>query len=83
VIAAMHHCAQAPIVLSVNAGYQPESTMNRISSDVWDVWGDVVGNVASIAANEYHAKPGHWPDADMLPLGRIGGMVLGFTDLYT
>ena len=50
--------------------------MWRISNDIWDLWhstveypqglGDQFANVAKWAGE---AQPGHWPDADMLPLG--------------
>ena len=53
--------------------------MWRISDDIWDVWhsnvqypqglGDQFANVAKWAGL---AQPGHWPDADMLPLGYLG-----------
>jgi hypothetical protein len=66
--------AHAEILLSVNAGPQPLASMYRISNDVWDVWDDVKGNVAKIAEDLPNQRPGNWPDADMLPLGRIGGL---------
>ena len=53
--------------------------MWRISDDIWDLWhstvaypqglGDQFANVAKWAGK---AVPGHWPDADMLPLGYLG-----------
>jgi hypothetical protein len=55
--------------------------MWRISDDFWDVWkGDpnkafpqsLSGQFAKTAAWAPYAKPGNWPDADMLPLGHIG-----------
>ena len=66
--------ARAEILLSVNAGPQPLASMYRISNDVWDVWDDVKGNVVKIAEALPNQRPGNWPDADMLPLGRIGGL---------
>jgi hypothetical protein len=56
--------------------------MWRISDDFWDHWGPWPGHdwsqglraqfdtAAKWAAT--FAKPGRWPDADMLPLGRLG-----------
>ncbi len=46
--------------------------MARTGADFWDVWQMVkVGfPVAARAVNE--AKPGFWPDLDMLPLGKLG-----------
>jgi alpha-galactosidase len=54
--------------------------MWRISEDVWDIWrgkvaefpqgvGDQFATAAKWAAL---TEPGHWPDADMLPIGRLG-----------
>jgi alpha-galactosidase len=76
------------IVLSLSPGPAPlekteemrqYSQMWRISNDIWDLWhstveypqglGDQFANVAKWAGV---AQPGHWPDADMLPLGRLG-----------
>jgi alpha-galactosidase len=80
--------AGRPIVLSLSPGPAPlEKTdemrkyaqMWRISNDIWDLWhstveypqglGDQFANVAKWAGK---AQPGHWPDADMLPLGYLG-----------
>jgi alpha-galactosidase len=55
------------------------ATMWRISDDVWDVWEKldlnfpttVKGQFARFAAWEQYAKPGNWPDGDMLPLGEL------------
>ena len=55
--------------------------MWRISNDFWDVWAtdpgktfpqSLSGQFALAAAWAPFAKPGNWPDADMLPLGQIG-----------
>ena len=52
--------------------------MWRISDDVWDVWaGDkkfpqsVFGQFARLRAWQPYARPGNWPDADMLPIGEL------------
>ncbi len=77
-----------PIVLSLSPGEAPldqlaelrqYAEMWRISDDVWDLWhsnvaypqglGDQFPRVAKWAPL---AQPGHWPDADMLPLGYLG-----------
>ena len=77
-----------PIVLSLSPGAAPlekaeemrkYAQMWRISDDIWDLWhstvaypqglGDQFANVANWAGK---AVPGHWPDADMLPLGYLG-----------
>ncbi len=53
----------------------------RISDDVWDFWKkdegkrfpqSVKDQFAVIARWREHVKPGNWPDADMLPLGKLG-----------
>ncbi|MGH9503168.1 MAG: glycoside hydrolase family 27 protein [Terriglobales bacterium] len=77
-----------PIVLSLSPGPAPlekieemrkYAQMWRISNDIWDLWhstvdypqglGDQFANAAKWAGK---AQPGHWPDADMLPLGYLG-----------
>lgn len=77
-----------PIVLSLSPGPAPVEKLDemreyaqmwRISNDIWDIWhgeqeypqglGDQFINVAKWAGR---ATPGHWPDADMLPLGYLG-----------
>jgi alpha-galactosidase len=45
--------------------------MWRISNDFWDRWQDLKHQFDLLRAWEAYAKPGSWPDADMLPLGRI------------
>jgi alpha-galactosidase len=46
--------------------------MWRISDDLWDRWVDVLAQFERLAMWAPFARPGAWPDADMLPLGRIG-----------
>ena len=77
-----------PIVLSLSPGAAPLDKLDemrqyaqmwRISDDVWDLWhstvpypqglGDQFANVAKWSGK---AERGHWPDADMLPLGHLG-----------
>jgi alpha-galactosidase len=76
-----------PIILSVSPGPAPlekvealrqYAQMWRISDDIWDLWhsdkpypqgvGDQFANVANWAQ---FSGPGHWPDADMLPIGHL------------
>lgn len=76
-----------PIVLSLSPGEAPiekiaelreYAQMWRISDDIWDLWhsnekypqgvGDQFPRAAKWAAL---SEPGHWPDADMLPLGHL------------
>jgi len=55
----------------------------RISDDFWDVWKDqavaqgsfpqsLTNQFENLAHWEPYAGPGHWPDADMLPIGYLG-----------
>ncbi len=56
--------------------------MWRISGDIWDHWSDwpkprdwsqgLLGQFQLTAKWAPHVEPGHWPDADMLPLGQLG-----------
>jgi alpha-galactosidase len=57
--------------------------MWRISDDFWDIWKadnadgktfpqDLSGQFQRAAAWAEHSGNGHWPDADMLPLGHLG-----------
>lgn len=43
----------------------------RISGDFWDNWPALDRNFNLLASWLPHAGPGHWPDADMIPLGHI------------
>jgi len=77
-----------PIVLSLSPGPAPMdkldelrkySQMWRISNDTWDVWHStqaypqgVVDQFPRAAKWALVSEPGHWPDADMLPLGYLG-----------
>jgi alpha-galactosidase len=69
-----------PIVLSLSPGptnirdaslLSSSAEMWRISNDFWDRWQDLKHQFDLLRAWEPYAKPGSWPDADMLPLGRI------------
>ena len=55
--------------------------MWRISDDFWDHWGvwkghewsqGLLAQFTTSAKWSEHQTPGHWPDADMLPLGHLG-----------
>jgi len=48
------------------------ANMWRISWDFWDRWEDLHKNFALCADWAGHGGPGHWLDADKLPLGHIG-----------
>ena len=56
------------------------SNMWRISDDHWDVWSSngkpfpqgTKDQFARLNDWNHYAKPGTWPDADMLPIGHLG-----------
>lgn len=77
-----------PMILSLSPGptalshaqeVSELSQMWRISEDFWDVW-KATGPFPWGVSDQFnlldkwspYAKPGHWPDADMLPLGFLG-----------
>ena len=69
-----------PIVLSLSPGpaliehawhYETYANMWRITDDFWDKW-ELLYDMFSRAEKWCtHAGAGHWPDADMLPVGPI------------
>jgi len=76
-----------PMVLSLSPGptalenaaeVAEVAQMWRISNDIWDLWINpkpfprtVFSQFETTAAWAQYAKPGNWPDADMLPLGEL------------
>lgn len=72
-----------PIVLSASPGPTEVAradhigrfaNMWRISGDFWDRWKDLNRAFDLVAAWQGVGGPGHWPDADMIPLAHIGIM---------
>jgi hypothetical protein len=77
-----------PIALSLSPGPTPVdkeaeveqyATMWRISNDIWDIWHNAEfypqglnDQFAKVAAWASAPRNGHYPDADMLPLGFLG-----------
>ncbi len=70
-----------PIVLSLSPGpadvarakeYQSYAQLWRISDDFWDRWEDLKRQFDLCRRWSSYTGPNSWPDADMLPLGRIG-----------
>ncbi len=51
---------------------QNHAHMWRISCDFWDDWESLKRQFPRCATWALYQSPGAWPDADMLPLGRIG-----------
>jgi len=69
-----------PIILSLSPGATPvtaaEHVMNhanmwRITDDFWDRWGLLLAMFERLDAWTPYRGPGHFPDADMLPIGIV------------
>lgn len=66
------------IVLSIVGSSIPRqvqkenSHMARLGADFWDVWEMLKRGFPLVAKAVKDAEPGHWPDLDMLPIGKIG-----------
>lgn len=67
-----------PIVLSLSPGPAPVENVRhlrksaqlwRISEDFWDNWESLKHQFELCRKWQSHIMPGHWPDADMLPIG--------------
>ena len=76
---ALHECGR-PMILSLSPGtallekaelYKQISNMWRITEDFWDRWEDLYDMFSKAEKWCTHAGAGHWPDADMLPIGPI------------
>lgn len=76
---ACRHCGR-DIVLSLSPGPAPleqaehlkkYANMWRITDDFWDEWRLLKGMFERAEKWCVHAAPGHWPDADMLPVGAL------------
>lgn len=82
-IEAAHKAIQAtgrPIILSLSPGETPVprgdhvrrfAQMWRISDDFWDEWAMLEAQFTRLENWSPYRGPGSWPDADMLPLGRL------------
>jgi hypothetical protein len=75
---AIDRCGR-PIVLSVSMGSPaaegPHISLNanmwRVSFDFWDNWQSLYGQFSNLDVHQPYQGVGHWPDADMLPLGHV------------
>ena len=68
------------IVFSISPGGPETTIINhlrnhanlwRISADFWDEWGSLKAQMNRCATWAPFVTAGHWPDADMLPLGDL------------
>lgn len=73
--------AQRPAVISLSPGPTPTEQVDhlrkhaqlwRISEDFWDEWKQLRGHFNLCRKWLPFVAPGAWPDADMLPIGKIG-----------
>jgi len=77
--AAILDCGR-PIVLSLSPGASPldraehlkqNANLWRISSDFWDMWPPLKRQFELCRDWAPHVEPGHWPDCDMIPMGKL------------
>lgn len=76
---ALYHCGR-DMILSLSPGpallekaelYKQVSNMWRITDDFWDKWEMLYDMFSRAEKWCTHTGAGHWPDADMLPIGPI------------
>ena len=76
---AIEKCGR-PMVLSLSCGEAPlaqaqnlveNANMWRVSADFWDEWEDLKHSFDLLNAWSSHTGSNHWPDADMIPIGRL------------
>jgi len=57
--------------LSAGPAVQVGANQWRVSNDFWDQWGPLQEQFKRLADWTPYRGPGHFPDADMLPVGRL------------
>jgi alpha-galactosidase len=76
---AINQCGR-PMVLSLSPGPAPlvkhvnlsrNANMWRISNDMWDTWKQLKDQFELLDKWSPYIQENHWPDADMLPIGRL------------
>jgi hypothetical protein len=76
---AIRNCGR-PIVLSISPGETPltdsahvreYANMWRMADDFWDSWKEVLKMFDYAKSWEGRGAPGHWPDCDMLQIGKV------------
>jgi hypothetical protein len=69
-----------PIVLSISPGETPlkdsvhvaqHANMWRMADDFWDSWGEMLKMFDYAKSWQGIGGPGHWPDCDMIQIGKI------------
>lgn len=76
---AIAHCGR-PLVLSLSPGNTPvdeadhvvkHANMWRMADDFWDNWKELLGMMDYAKLWEGTGGPGHWPDCDMIQIGKL------------
>lgn len=76
---AIEHCSR-PIVLSLSPGATPvgetdhllrNANMWRMADDFWDNWKEITGMMNYAKQWEGVGVQGHWPDCDMIQIGKL------------
>ncbi|MGN6182006.1 MAG: glycoside hydrolase family 27 protein [Mucilaginibacter sp.] len=76
---AIDHCGR-PIVLSLSPGatdvkeaahVAKNGNMWRMADDFWDNWKEIVGMMNYAEQWQGIGGPGHWPDCDMIQIGKL------------
>ncbi|MEO6851934.1 MAG: glycoside hydrolase family 27 protein [Mucilaginibacter sp.] len=76
---AIENCGR-PIVLSLSPGATPlkeadhvvkNANMWRMADDFWDNWKEIVGMMKYAEQWQGKGGPGHWPDCDMIQIGKL------------
>jgi hypothetical protein len=88
-VAAIHRAIEKcsrEIVLSLSPGAAPVSAaeharahaqMWRMTGDFWDNWDQLENQFDRARLWTPYSAVGHWPDADMLPIGHLGDQCVG------
>lgn len=76
---AIDHCGR-PIVFSMSPGATPvadsthcvmHANMWRMADDFWDNWREIISMMTYARGWQGIGGPGHWPDCDMIQLGKL------------
>jgi alpha-galactosidase len=76
---AIDNCGR-PVVLSLSPGATPlkeaahvvkNANMWRMADDFWDNWNEITGMMKYAEQWQGIGGPGHWPDCDMIQIGKL------------